>query len=206
MGVNMLNALKKYHRIFLFLLFSFSLSFSLQAFEGTVFKVKGKTVTVVGSGVALLRPGQRFGVFKNDEQTGIIQIRQSSHTQATAILIEGKAKKKSTVKKVSDEVDPEEEMRIERETEALNWSEYQGRLDLEKAEKKCSKLGMRLPTIEELEVAFKLGVTESWKRKGIIYWSSSPAKEGLYFTMIMDFGNTEDTHKESLCNVRCRKK
>lgn len=62
-------------------------STALLAFEGKIFSVSGKTVTVVGDGVAHLKTGQKFGVYSGEKKTGEIHIEQASHTQAKAVLL-----------------------------------------------------------------------------------------------------------------------
>ena len=124
-------------------------STALLSFEGKIFSMKGKTITVVGDGVAHLKTGQKFGVYSGETKTGEIQIQQVSHTQAKAKLISGSAGKDDVVKtvKVEKKVAVKEP---ESGSLAKHWSENQGRMEWKKAKKKCEKLGMRLPTIDEL--------------------------------------------------------
>ena len=64
---------------------------------------------------------------------------------------------------------------------------------------------MRLPTIDELKVAYNAGVTESWKKDGLMYWSSSPAGGGKYYFLSVFDGKVLDFILDFNNNVRCRR-
>lgn len=53
------------------------------------------------------------------------------------------------------------------------WSQYQGRMNWDKAMEKCVSIGLRLPTIEELIAASFTDITIHWRKDGYDYWSSS---------------------------------
>lgn len=61
----------------------------------------------------------------------------------------------------------------ENKTNFLIWSEYQGSMNWKDAISKGINNGMRLPTIDELKTAYLAGETESWKKDGTFYWSST---------------------------------
>lgn len=54
-----------------------------------------------------------------------------------------------------------------------NWSPSQGRMNWEEANLKCKEMGMRLPTINELEFARRRGMNLNWGVGGDVYWSST---------------------------------
>jgi formylglycine-generating enzyme required for sulfatase activity len=83
------------------------------------------------------------------------------------------------------------------------WSEYQGYMNWEDAKKKCASIGMRLPTIEELESAYKSGVTESWKTDGYNYWSSTPVGDDRAYNLSINYGDSDDRYRGVVNRVRC---
>ena len=52
------------------------------------------------------------------------------------------------------------------------WSNYRGMMDWNDATTNCKRLGMRLPSKEEILKAVKTGETYSWEKNGIWYWLS----------------------------------
>jgi hypothetical protein len=54
---------------------------------------------------------------------------------------------------------------------AQEWSDYQGEMIYDDAMAKCESLGMRLPTLEEFNAAYKGKLTETWIKDGIYYWT-----------------------------------
>lgn len=67
---------------------------------------------------------------------------------------------------------------------SVQWSQNMGEMNWNDATAKCKSLGMRLPTKDELKIAYTTGVTKSWKREGWAYgfWSSTPyTNAGAYF-------------------------
>ncbi len=66
-------------------------------------------------------------------------------------------------------------------SKASDWSNYKGKMPWKDALKKCKKLGMRLPTIEEFEAAYKNGVTKRWKEQGIYYLDFRAFRFDVYF-------------------------
>ncbi|HMV44684.1 MAG TPA: hypothetical protein PLS71_15005 [Leptospiraceae bacterium] len=85
------------------------------------------------------------------------------------------------------------------------WSDYQGVMDWETANKKCSSINMRLPSIEELKVAMKEGSGKQWKKDGLSYWSNAPSGGygGAYSITIEAAGYRISNQKDGYLNVRC---
>jgi hypothetical protein len=54
----------------------------------------------------------------------------------------------------------------------IDWSDYQGRMSWYKAMEKSKSVGMRLPTLDELKLAFRAKEIKNWKEKGKCYWTS----------------------------------
>jgi hypothetical protein len=84
------------------------------------------------------------------------------------------------------------------------FSIYQGHLKWDQANEKCKSLRMRLPTLDELNKAYKSGITKSWQKDGDDYWSSTPYDAERYYGFDVDYGITrysDDRHY----NVRCRR-
>jgi hypothetical protein len=86
------------------------------------------------------------------------------------------------------------------------WSEYMGFMSWSSAEHKCKSIGMRLPTIKELEAAYNAGITKSWQKDGYSYWSSTPYDAERYYGLIVGDGDTDnDRYRSSNGSVRCRR-
>jgi hypothetical protein len=75
---------------------------------------------------------------------------------------------------------------------AKKFSEYQGQLTWNDANKKCKSLKMRLPTITELKEAYESGITKSWQKDGSNYWSSTPYVAERYYGLNVYRGRTDD--------------
>lgn len=73
------------------------------------------------------------------------------------------------------------EKSVKTETKATmsdgKWSEYQGKMNLNDAIEKCSRAGMRLPSVEEFKSACNAKMMESWKwvSEGENYWVVDPS-------------------------------
>ena len=97
---------------------------------------------------------------------------------------------------------------IRQKQEELNslFSTYQGKMEWDEANKKCKSIKMRLPTRDELKEAYESGITESWKKDGSYYWSSTPYDAERYFVLgvrdsfIYNLGRRSDSSY-----VRCRR-
>ena len=85
------------------------------------------------------------------------------------------------------------------------WSKYMGSMSWDSADKKCKEIGMRLPTIDELKMAYKAGITESWQNDGYYYWSSTPYDAESYYTFDVYYGNTYNYFRYTNDYVRCRR-
>lgn len=86
-----------------------------------------------------------------------------------------------------------------------SWSEYQGEKTWYEANTKAKELGMRLPTLAELETAYDYEVTKSWKADGINYWTSKEVSasesEAYYFNI--DNGKSFQGLTKIKYHVRC---
>jgi hypothetical protein len=113
--------------------------------------------------------------------------------------------KRDTPKRVNWK--PKEKSKIAEKTETgkatENWSTYQGEMNWEAAKEICASLNMRLPTIDELGVAYKAGVTESWKKDGAYYWSSKEFSEGSTYYFHITNGVVDTFTKYTGTHVRC---
>jgi hypothetical protein len=88
---------------------------------------------------------------------------------------------------------------------AKQFSEYQGMLTWDDANKKCKSLKMRLPTLDELKKAYESGITKSWQKDGYRYWSSTPFDAERYYRLNVDDGNTYHDDRSNNNYVRCRR-
>jgi len=85
------------------------------------------------------------------------------------------------------------------------WSEYMGSMSWSSADNKCKEIGMRLPTIDELKMAYKSGITKSWQYDGDYCWSSTPYGAERYYRLDVYNGSTYHDDRRSDYNVRCRR-
>ncbi len=92
-----------------------------------------------------------------------------------------------------------------------NWSKYMGTMKWKEADAKCKSLGMRLPTISELQVAESAGITSYWKSqypnwRGMdhSYWSSTPYSKEKYFIQTADELYNSYYPSSAPLAVRCR--
>ena len=83
------------------------------------------------------------------------------------------------------------------------WSEYQGEMNWYMAKATCESIGMRLPTIEELKLAYTSKLTESWKKNGYNYWSSTPTGGDRAYGFTIIDGNSYDFDSNIPDSVRC---
>lgn len=91
-------------------------------------------------------------------------------------------------------------------TNCYNWSNFMGKMNWEAAKAKCTSIGMRLPSIEELKTAYTTGITETfeWSKDSYLYWSSTSKGEKNAFHMSTVLGHVEN-HDRSIdfYGVRC---
>ena len=85
------------------------------------------------------------------------------------------------------------------------FSDFQGNMDWESADKKCKSINMRLPTIYELKDAYISEITESWKENGHYYWSSTPYDAERYYSLNVYYGSTSYYNRNDTDDVRCRR-
>jgi hypothetical protein len=85
------------------------------------------------------------------------------------------------------------------------WSEYQGKLSWKGADIKCESIGMRLPTVHELKVAFNSKLVKSWEEKGDYYWTYYEHTRGFddAYSVNMISGEHSLSYKYALKHVRC---
>lgn len=96
-----------------------------------------------------------------------------------------------------------------------NWSNYLGEMNWEDAKRKCGSLGitgygMRLPSIDELEIAHKNGITESWKSdwqktENSGYWTSRHYSEVRAYYFLVALGELDYLNKKDIKHVRCKR-
>ncbi|HMV41049.1 MAG TPA: hypothetical protein PLS71_04555 [Leptospiraceae bacterium] len=96
-----------------------------------------------------------------------------------------------------------------------HWSDYQGELNWEDAKRKCGSLGlagygMRLPSIDELEIAYKKGITKSWKSdwqqtKNSGYWTANHYSEARAYYFLVELGELDYLNKKDIKHVRCKR-
>lgn len=84
------------------------------------------------------------------------------------------------------------------------WSGYLGQMNWNDAKKKCDSRGMRLPTKAELIAAYKSGKTESWKKAGDWYWSSTLKDDDNAYLLRVSDGNVDYHIRNFNGHVRCR--
>lgn len=103
----------------------------------------------------------------------------------------------------------------DKNTDSLkNWSDYLGEMNWEDAKRKCGSLGiagygMRLPSIDELEIAYKEGITESWKSdwqktENSGYWTSQHYSEARAYYFLVALGELDYLNKKDIKHVRCK--
>jgi ankyrin repeat protein len=84
------------------------------------------------------------------------------------------------------------------------WSGYMGDMDWENAKTNCANIGMRLPTIEELNTAYAAKITKSWEKDGYDYWSSTPdGEDGANYFSISSGTVYHGSRNHSGFIVRC---
>lgn len=89
---------------------------------------------------------------------------------------------------------------------ADKFSDYQGAMNWEDAKKKCGALGMRLPSIEELQTAYDSKALDTWGTDNFnVYWSSTPEGKTDAKIIRVDYGNVITDNKNARYNVRCFK-
>ena len=99
----------------------------------------------------------------------------------------------------------EEIKRLSFQFYSAKFSDYQGRMTWDDANKKCKSIKMRLPTIDELKEAYTLKITNSWlEYNSVDYWSSTPSAESYYLLYRGD-GRTLNYNRDDPNSVRCRR-
>ncbi len=88
---------------------------------------------------------------------------------------------------------------------AKKFSEFQGSLTWDDANKKCKAVKMSLPTLDELKKAYESGVIKSWQKDGSLYWSSTPYDAESYYLLNVDIGYPGYYSRSDSRDVRCRR-
>lgn len=96
-------------------------------------------------------------------------------------------------------------LELSAESTNLNWSSNQGFTSWNNAKSKCARINMRLPTIDELKSAHKAGVTESWKKNGNGYWSSTVSGDSTSYSFDISHGTAQADERRFSLFVRCVK-
>lgn len=90
----------------------------------------------------------------------------------------------------------------------LSWDREAFFLDWGKAREQCRKKGMRLPTRDELEMAYKNG-PDALRRPGTAFWSGDPYRRGdtrgYVWYVYMTTGRPDVTSSGSSAHGRCVK-
>jgi hypothetical protein len=92
-----------------------------------------------------------------------------------------------------------------RKAEESKWSPYMGSMDWDSANEKCRSIGMRLPTINELQTAYNAGIAKLWQSNGSYYWSFIPYDAERYYIFDVQNGGTYDDRRIRSSAVRCRR-
>jgi len=84
-----------------------------------------------------------------------------------------------------------------------------GYMDWYSANEKCRSIGMRLPTLIELKAAYNVGITKSWQKDVVIYWSSTQVtwfpKVIMYYRFDASYGRDEYCCVSDEGGVRCHR-
>jgi hypothetical protein len=87
----------------------------------------------------------------------------------------------------------------------MTWSEYLGFMTWNEANSKCKEIGMRLPTIYELQDTYKSGIINSWQKDGTYFWSSTLNEANSYLTVGAYLGTVDTYDRNDYNNVRCHR-
>jgi hypothetical protein len=139
-------------------------------------------------------------VTTEDGVTTIYKKKDISEVQRGGISRDSNLEPESVKKENKQDV---EEVKKEKSLAAGRWSDYQGAMRWEDAIAFCLGLGMRLPTIAELRGAFVDGTTESWKKDGLFYWSSTPGEKYYSYNIGIMNGHYFSDDRTFVNDVRC---
>ena len=92
----------------------------------------------------------------------------------------------------------------------ISWSENQGRMKWKDAKGHCNRIGMRLPTEEELSIAYKEKLVVEWEKNAKSdyshYWTIEEESDGTFDFIGMGIMSSNNGEKiVSRGNVRCVK-
>jgi hypothetical protein len=86
----------------------------------------------------------------------------------------------------------------------IDWSDYQGRMSWYKAMEKSKLTGMRLPTMEELKLAFRTKEIKNWKEKGKCYWSSDSNDDSIRYAYAIYLSSGVSYHYDKTMELDVR--
>ena len=94
------------------------------------------------------------------------------------------------------------------------WSKYLGKREWGYANQECNKIGMRLPTTDEIWEIYKKDMKKIWIEDSYRYWSSKPYPRAIdgwenkydrYFSFSSYDGGIEVERSDLYRNVRCHR-
>jgi hypothetical protein len=171
---------------------------------GKVHAVNGKSLDLLIPG-STIRKGETLYILQDSKPVSKLQVTELYHTKVKAKVVTTTV----TIEKGMSFGRWKEGAKVVEEKETLpvkssgEFSDYQGYLNWENAKAKCDSLKMRLPTKDELEAAYKAGVTESWKNDGYTYWSSTTYGDDYAYYINVTLGFSYSYSRNTYDNVRC---
>ena len=87
----------------------------------------------------------------------------------------------------------------------LEWSEYLGVMSFESANEKCKSINMKLPSIDELEIIFKLNLSGSWMKDTHNFWSSTSYDKNSIYVININSGRIDWFSRYYYYGVRCHR-
>ena len=159
---------------------------------------------VLKNGVVLngIRATDSIVVTTEDGATTIYRKKDISEVKKAGTSREIKENKEPSDNLKSE--NPTEKKKIKKERAVIDkWSGYLGYMRWDEANIECKKKGMRLPTIGELREAFIDGTTETWKKDGLFYWSSTPGQGDHSYNIGISNGHFFVDDRIFINDVRC---
>ena len=90
---------------------------------------------------------------------------------------------------------------LDRIDKLRRWSEDMGEMTWTNARDACKKMGMRLPSINEMEAAYRAGATKNWSKNW--HWSSNYYDYDGYFVTDISDGEMNWNGKDGDIRFRC---
>ncbi|HMV42616.1 MAG TPA: hypothetical protein PK079_08780 [Leptospiraceae bacterium] len=82
------------------------------------------------------------------------------------------------------------------------WGIYKGKMNWDKAMEEANKLGMRLPTREELLDAYQKGKLKSWLDNGYLFWTSDEFSSFYAYGLYVSSGHSYYYNKTNEWHAR----